>query len=138
MKMCRRCHTSKDESDFYTGRAVCKECVKPEAAAERQRRYNSLSSSERTALNRKQSLSKVYKLTEADYEILAKDGCAICGSKDNLCVDHDHNCCPGKYTCGNCVRGVLCHKHNKGEGAFESIEEILRLLDYRLRFEAKV
>lgn len=35
--------------------------------------------------------------------------CQICGAGDTvLQVDHDHACCPGKYACGNCVRGMVC------------------------------
>jgi hypothetical protein len=30
-----------------------------------------------------------------------------------FCVDHDHTCCPGEYTCGKCVRGLLCDDCNK-------------------------
>jgi hypothetical protein len=61
-----------------------------------------------------------YKLTPDDYDaLLAKQGggCAICGSKPDgkvrLHVDHDHACCPDKKTsCGECVRGLLCHRCN--------------------------
>jgi hypothetical protein len=28
-------------------------------------------------------------------------------------IDHDHDCCPGSYTCGKCVRGVLCAPCNR-------------------------
>ena len=53
-----------------------------------------------------------------------KDGCEICGSKTQETesgkvlwrIDHDHSCCPGKRTCGKCVRGVLCHQCNVGIG----------------------
>jgi hypothetical protein len=24
------------------------------------------------------------------------------------CTDHDHECCPGRRSCGHCVRGVVC------------------------------
>jgi Recombination endonuclease VII len=27
-------------------------------------------------------------------------------------VDHDHNCCPGAYSCGQCVRGLVCKPCN--------------------------
>jgi len=63
--------------------------------------------------------------------------CAICGSVNpdgrRLAVDHDHACCPGKRSCGGCVRGLLCDRCNRGMGFFgddpallESAAEYLR------------
>lgn len=58
-------------------------------------------------------LWSAYKITLEDYDrILASQGgvCMICKKppgKRNLAVDHDHSCCPGKTTCGKCIRGLL-------------------------------
>ena len=78
-----------------------------------------------------------YKLTISEYLAMLAGGCEICGTMEGLCIDHDHRCCSnvGGPTCGKCIRGVLCHKHNRGEAAFISIEEIDALLVYRLKFE---
>ena len=64
----------------------------------------------------------LYKLTPERYDAMAEQGCRVCGSKDDLRVDHDHSCCPGQKTCGQCVRGLLCHPHNIGEGSFTQDE----------------
>jgi hypothetical protein len=29
-----------------------------------------------------------------------------------LTVDHDHNCCPGTFSCGHCIRGLICNNCN--------------------------
>lgn len=57
-----------------------------------------------------------YSLTPEQYdEILsAQNGhCAICPSTNKLTVDHDHSCCPGRKSCGECVRGILCDPCNR-------------------------
>lgn len=53
-------------------------------------------------------------------------GCGICSSKksgrktyENFCVDHDHKCCMGSKSCGECVRGLLCFPCNTYLGHLE-------------------
>lgn len=53
-------------------------------------------------------------------------GCEICGSEDNLHVDHDHACCPGPMTCGKCFRGWLCSNCNTSLGLMKDDPERLR------------
>lgn len=64
-----------------------------------------------------------YKIDEAQFLTLLTEqdeACASCGELaadgETLHVDHDHNCCPGKYTCGQCVRGLLHRYCNQLEG----------------------
>lgn len=58
---------------------------------------------------------KVYSLPPGMYDRIkeAQNGfCALCqrarGLTRRLAIDHDHKCCPGKESCGACVRGLLC------------------------------
>lgn len=60
-------------------------------------------------------LRNKYGLTLDTYVALfEKQGgkCAICRREPApgypLSIDHDHSCCPGKKTCGKCIRGLLC------------------------------
>ena len=62
--------------------------------------------------------------------------CRICGKPETgrhqsgtlrrLAVDHDHKCCPGKKSCGKCVRGLLCGRCNSAIGL---IDESLAVLE---------
>jgi hypothetical protein len=46
-------------------------------------------------------------------------------------IDHDHSCCPGRQTCGKCVRGLLCESCNHGLGQFkDSVEKLRGAADY--------
>lgn len=40
--------------------------------------------------------------------------CAICSTTPPiaLCIDHDRACCPGRNSCGACLRGLLCRPCN--------------------------
>lgn len=69
----------------------------------------------------------IYGLTRAAFDdlLIGQGGrCAICanvfGDMRPLgpTVDHDHSCCPGSKSCGQCVRALLCTKCNMGLGAF--------------------
>lgn len=83
------------------------------------------------------NLKEKSNLTPEQYEeMLAQQGgtCAICGGTDpagrwgaygRFHVDHDHACCPGKSSCGRCIRGLLCGKCNIGLGSFGDDPQVL-------------
>lgn len=66
---------------------------------------------------------------------LQKGKCAICSepiANEKLCVDHDHKCCYSDYrSCGKCIRGLLCAKHNRGLGYFaDKIQDLQNAIKY--------
>jgi len=67
--------------------------------------------------NKTNHILRTYGLNSEEYEALISDGCEICGTQEDLCVDHDHE--TGK------VRGCLCRKHNSMLGFADDQLEIL-------------
>lgn len=41
-------------------------------------------------------------------------------------IDHDHTCCPGAYSCGKCIRGLLHCNCNAGIGYLRDDSTICR------------
>jgi hypothetical protein len=89
----------------------------------------------RKYINRRNYVYKSrYGITENEYQEMleSQNGkCAICGVHHlelnrRMSVDHDHNCCPGLYSCGDCRRGLLCGKCNLALGGFKDSEAVLR------------
>lgn len=71
--------------------------------------------------NRIRRVGVTYNLTPEQYKALVascyknKQGdplCMICVKFKATQVDHDHKCCNGPYSCGKCVRGLLCGRCN--------------------------
>lgn len=87
-----------------------------------------------------------YGITREKYnEMLEAQGgtCAICPYTpkpgEMLAVDHNHKCCPGRKSCGKCVRKLLCDKCNRGLGYFlDSIDSLLKASEYIKSFERSV
>lgn len=59
------------------------------------------------------------RITEAEY--LAETG-------KRFAVDHDHTCCDGVRSCGNCIRGLLCASCNNALGRVKDNPQTLRSL----------
>lgn len=79
-----------------------------------------------------------YKMSSEQYQRLLEEqnhACAICGKVNangrDLYVDHDHSCCFGNKSCGECIRGLLCHKCNAAIGLFnDSAESLNKAAEY--------
>ena len=91
-------------------------------------------------------LGKWFNLTLDDYErMLAEQGgkCAnracdrASSAGHRFHVDHDHACCPGRASCGKCVRGLLCSSCNQALGNVrDDLAKLHGLVDYLERGRA--
>jgi hypothetical protein len=139
-KQCRVCGEVKPPSEFYVNwrytdglYGSCKKCNTATSRAWAQR------NPEKAAHNRKSSHLRIrYGLSIAAYGAMleAQHGrCASCGDQlhagTSTQVDHDHECCPGKETCGRCVRGLLCGPCNAALGYIDdSVAKLRSLIVY--------
>jgi hypothetical protein len=90
------------------------------------------------------ALTNYGKTPEQVQEMLKAQGscCAICKTTDpgtkGWVVDHDHECCPGTKSCGECIRGILCSRCNLGLGHFFEPKTVLAAYNYLIIKEIKV
>ncbi len=118
-KRCVTCSDWKPESDFHKAKnckdgfaSTCITCARKKYAHKQRQRHG---------------------LTEDDFVAIveAQGGKCVCGSLDPVAIDHDHRCCPGKYGCRRCVRGILCQPCNSILAfARDSPHTLRRLADY--------
>ena len=66
-----------------------------------------------------------YRLTEKDYYLMLEKQSNCCARCDEPFknqtphVDHNHFCCPSGFTCGKCVRALVCRDCNTTIGHYE-------------------
>jgi hypothetical protein len=125
MKLCPSCRCEQSVDDFYRNRNICKGCDKRKARDRYQADKGRLSQEIR---------ARRFSMTVQQLEEFLAPGCAICGTQEDLVVDHDHSCCSRKgYSCGECLRSPLCRNHNRGlayfEGNLEHLRAALRYLE---------
>lgn len=101
----------------------------PEAGRELARLWREANPEKQAAIQDQSQRKRVrsferYRLTQEDYDrmldeqggVCAVVGCERTNGKKRLHVDHDHSCCPGEKSCGQCVRGLLCQNCNRAAG----------------------
>lgn len=58
-------------------------------------------------------IKRRYQLSNKRLEELCTTPCQICGATKHLHIDHDTECCQIAYwTCGQCIKGVVCKDCN--------------------------
>lgn len=125
-QVCNECALPYPKDRYHQGHAVCKTC------------YNRLLRQQGRD-RRGEFLWAKYHLTLMDYDLMLSaqlDRCKLClvhqDDEERLfVVDHDHACCPGSRSCGECIRALLCHRCNLTLGALDDDSELLRrMADY--------
>lgn len=111
------------------------------ANAEAARTWNRAYYAANADAERARGLKHKYGLTVEDYDRILEGQLGLCANPgcsneptendERFHVDHDHNCCPGKRSCGHCIRGILCGPCNRSLGQLCDDPKRLRgLADY--------
>lgn len=157
-KACYQCKLEKSLDEFHNCRTrpdgkqpYCKACTKDNAKKfyqankekvdEKNRQWKAANRKPGTPeQNRRNHLKTKYRITPEQFgEMLAAQGgrCAICGTDEpdgQWNVDHDHLCCPGSRSCGDCVRQILCPPCNRAIGQFDDDpERMIAAAEYVIR-----
>ncbi len=150
-KFCKKCHKGKLLSEFHKGakgsqgrKGQCKKCIKkwhkahnaqPAVKALRQKNHAARKARpEAQMIDWNNRLVKTYNITSDQYiQMLSAQNnlCGLCkqpersvtknGTVMKLSVDHDHSCCAGSKSCGQCVRGLLCQGCNARMGYIDAL-----------------
>lgn len=118
----RRCECGSTDV-ARVGKPVCAGCRKDSRSSESNR------------VRERRRLLRLYNITQSDWDAMVErqgNRCAICptdrpgGRGESWHIDHDHACCPGKGSCGRCVRGLLCGDCNVAIGRMRDDPVLLR------------
>jgi hypothetical protein len=131
-KKCDQCQT------YYQARKknqrfCCKDCKNREHSpnrtwtAEKREKHRAWMNRnpDKVAAQTESRRAKNYGLTLEELRAVLARGCYAPGCMEGknglvgLHIDHDHFCCPGRRSCGKCVRGALCQTHNVALGYIE-------------------
>lgn len=133
---CYKCLEVYPMSDFRSYSNYCPEC----RFAHNKKHYNA----EKARDSNRKLRFRSHGISEEIFEIILDQQygiCAICGRHPDVgvevnAIDHDHRCCPGKFSCGGCIRGILCCLCNTALGMFgDSPETVRSAADYLDRWK---
>jgi hypothetical protein len=137
MKKCRKCGEEKEltlfakDSRVKSGyRGTCKACH-----ALYMKQYW-IDNPDKANLNRsRQSLRDKgrdrfirHGITIGEYDdmVARYDGnCWSCRERPAAHIDHDHKCCSKAYSCGKCIRGILCGQCNTALGLLQDRVDLI-------------
>lgn len=140
-KMCVKCGVTKPldlfakASRYKDGRrSYCKGCHSIYMSDYYKKNPEKLLSEAKLKSAKNRTNWKRHKLSEEEYNNLYQiyDGkCHSCKDRKATNIDHDHLCCSGSFSCGKCVRGILCNQCNTALGLLaDSSDKINNLLRY--------
>lgn len=146
-KTCKGCGETKTEAEFYRSRRTrdglrgkCRVCTLAECKVytavpenKKRKRDNERARGRSPEQIRRQRLWTWHRLRWEEYEALLESQggvCKVCKNPEpaghgRFHVDHDHNCCPTKKSCGKCIRGLLCSRCNPMIGMAKDDPEVL-------------
>jgi hypothetical protein len=131
---CKRCYKKRTAQNYQDKRAERMLAAKA---------YYHANKATVSIVTKKRVRFKRYKLTDEQFQAMIADQngqCALCpatkpGGVGDWHVDHDHDCCPGRETCGKCIRGLLCQPCNHKMGIKDQIEWNLRADAYKAKYK---
>lgn len=128
-RTCGGCSLERPASDFP------RDATKPDGLASRCRECRAAINADYRTRNKTELARKklIAKFGPAAAELVdSATHCAICrveftrtqtyqDKRTAPHVDHDHECCPGDASCGECIRGALCSRCNVFLGLIETV-----------------
>lgn len=141
-KTCAECDVLKPLTEFHRNKNRsdgrnnnCKDCANARIKSWKQ------DNPERYRIDYRLRRFAAHHITEERYlELYLQQGeaCAACHEPvENPSIDHDHQCCSGRKSCGQCIRGLLCSHCNSALGFVDdSIVRLELLIAYLKNFQS--
>ena len=140
MKTCTKCKVEQTLENYAKEarskdglRSSCKTCHAAWMKAYNERNAESNRIKQKARDEKRKPYSR-HGITAEQHETLLKTHagmCWTCQKSPATVVDHDHSCCAGSYSCGKCVRGLLCGKCNMALGLVaDDPDTLVNMLNY--------